>query len=120
MRGRPLDEIEIASLADVGWWISWGHSLNTDDVRTSEQFEAIVSSLRMSRGGLLGGDQGSRRGGHDWEGGGEGEGSDAGMAHTTSTHYIGAAAGRGRGPEGVVVAPVQRRWRWRGVRDPIC
>jgi hypothetical protein len=45
MRGQPLDEIEIASLADVGWWISWGHSLNTDVVRTPEQFEAIVSSL---------------------------------------------------------------------------
>jgi hypothetical protein len=45
MRGRPPDEIEVASLADVDWWISWGHSLNTDGIRTPKQFEAILSSL---------------------------------------------------------------------------
>jgi hypothetical protein len=61
----------------------------------------------MSRGGLLGGDRGSERGGDDREGGGEGEGGDMGMAHTGSTRSIGAAAGRGHSPEEVAAGPMQ-------------
>jgi hypothetical protein len=61
----------------------------------------------MSRGGLLGGDRGSERGGDDRKGGGEGEGGDMGMAHTGSTRSIGAAAGRGHSPEEVAAGPMQ-------------
>jgi hypothetical protein len=37
MRRRPPDGIEVASLADVGRWISWGHSLGTYSVRSSSR-----------------------------------------------------------------------------------
>jgi hypothetical protein len=55
--------------------------------------------LLQSSGGFLRGDRGRS----------QGEGGDAGMAHTSSTRSIGAAVGRGRGLEEVAAAPVRRR-----------
>jgi hypothetical protein len=70
----------------------------------------------MSRGGLLGGDRGSGRGGDDREGGGEGEGGDVGMAHTGSTMLlykigVGVEDTRGRQGGGSADAGTRRRRR---------